>query len=151
MHLIKTCNWRQIDLGMNSLEDYILHVSICKDVGHFLLVYCTLWEMNHWLGISKHAHRVAMFLHSMLKYAFANGLLRMFFPQSEYYNSLTWGIYTFNSVRNANIFQVKESLVRVYVWYWHTVTDCDIICIPYNIIAIVKGQIRVFSCIFTWL
>ena len=33
---------------------------------------CTLWQVNHWLGISKHAHRVAMFLHSMLKYASAN-------------------------------------------------------------------------------
>ena len=32
----------------------------------------SLWEVNHWLGISKHAHWVAKFVHSMLKYASAN-------------------------------------------------------------------------------
>ncbi len=26
----------------------------------------TLWEVKHWLGIFKHAHRLAMFVHSML-------------------------------------------------------------------------------------
>ncbi len=37
----------------------------------------------------------------------------MFFSHSEYCNSLTWGIYTFSSFRNADIFQVKDSLARV--------------------------------------
>ncbi len=32
----------------------------------------TPWEVSHWLGISKHAHWVAMFLHSMLNHASAN-------------------------------------------------------------------------------
>ncbi len=38
----------------------------------------------------------------------------MFFSHSEYCNSLTWGIYTLSSFRNANTFQVKDSLARVW-------------------------------------
>ena len=50
----------------------------------------TLWEVKHWLGIFKHAHRVAMFVHSMLIM-----LLQMFIHANLGIHY--WSAYTFKT------------------------------------------------------